>query len=223
MRFKSGVYEVLSNDEASYIHGNADEIQTTHTKNVWLKDLSNGEVSNVSLENSAVPVRLGARIGLAFFNGEIIAFKRSSHIPVEDPISQRGMHNSFKAALWATVYGLALSIPYLGYITGLVVGAFSLIFGMNLLGRYRKFPGNRIFGAFVLCMSIYVWFPYQSAHGDWNYLASTLTNTATVLTLGFLGFQMYKINVEKEHYHRAVAEINAAWKKIDARGEQTSG
>lgn len=217
MRFKSGVYEVLSNDEASYIHGNADEINTTHTKSVWLKDLSDGQVENISLLNSAVPIRSGAKIGLAFFNGEIIAFKRSDQIPVEDPVSQKAMHNSVKAALWAVFLGGCCSVPYIGYIAGIILGAGSLIFGMNLMGRYKNFTGNRFFGAFLLFMSIYVWFPYQSAHGDLGYLMGTLINTAILLVLGFLVFQMYKINIEKTYYNRAVTEINSTWKQINAQ------
>lgn len=217
MRFKSGVYEVLSNDEASYIHGNADEINTTHTKNVWLKDLSNGQVENINLQNSAVPIRPGAKIGLAFFNGEIIAFKRNDQIPVEDPVSQKAMHNSVKAALWAVFLGACCSVPYIGYIAGIILGAGSLIFGMNLMGRYKKFTGNRFFGAFLLFMSIYIWFPYQSAHGDLGYLMGTLINMAILLVLGFLGFQMYKISIEKTYYSRAVTEINSTWKQINAQ------
>lgn len=217
MRFKSGVYQVLSNDEASYVHGSADEINTSHTKNVWLKDLSNGQVENITLLNSAVPIRPGAKIGLAFFNGEIIAFKRGNQIPVEDPVSQKAMHNFAKAALWAVFLGVCCSVPYIGYIAGIILGAGSLIFGMNLMGRYKKFTGNRFFGAFLLFMSIYIWFPYQSAHGDLNYLLDTLISTAVLLVFGFLVFQTYKVNIEKTYYNRAVIEINSTWKQINAQ------
>lgn len=217
MRFKSGIYEILSNDEASYIHGNTDEINTTHTKNVWLKNLSNGQVENITLQNSGVPIRPGAKIGLAFFNGEIIAFKRNNQIPVEDPVSQKAMHNTFKAALWAVFLGVCCSVPYIGYIAGIILGASSLIFGINLMGRYKKFKGNRFFGAFLLFMSIYIWLPYQSAHGDLSYLMGTLINVAILLIFGFLGFQLYKVGIEKAHYNRAVTELDSAWKQINAQ------
>ncbi|MDH0730273.1 hypothetical protein N5F23_07015 [Pseudomonas sichuanensis] len=211
MRFKAGMYQVLSNDEATYVHGGADEIQTTHLKNVWLKDLSTEEVFNINLKNSAVPIKPGAKIGLAFLNGEIIAFKRRGEIPVEDPVSMKHWHNPIIAALWAIFFGICMSIPILGYLIGMVAGGMSLLTGMNLLGRYSNFPGNRLFAAFLLIISCYSWIPYQR-NLSLSALADSLTGTAILLTLGLLAYQMYKIKIEKSYFKRAVSEINAAWK-----------
>ena len=103
------------------------------------------------------------------------------------------MHNFAKAALWAVFLGLCCSVPYVGYIAGIILGAF------------------------LLFMSIYIWFPYQSAHGDLSYLMDTLINTAMLLVFGFLVFQIYKVNIEKNYYKRAVTEINSTWKQINAQ------
>lgn len=214
MRFKAAVFEVLSNDEMSSVHGNFDEIQTTHQKNVWLKDLSSGQVSNVFLQNSYVPTRPGAKIGLAFFNGEIIAFKRRPEIPVEDPVNMKFMHNSFKGLLMAVFLAVCCSIPWLGYLLGIVLGGYSLITGYPLVGRYRHFRGSRIFALFVLIMSIVVWFPVQYVHGNLSALFDVYLKMAMLLAVGFAGFQIYKSGVEKRYWKRAVSELNAAWKSV---------
>lgn len=214
MRFKAGVFEILTNDEVSSVHGNFDEIQTTHQKNVWLKDLTSGQVSNVFLTNSSVPTRPGAKVGLAFFNGEIIAFKRSKDIPVEDPVDMKFMHNPIKGLLMASFIAFCCSVPWFGYLLGIVLGGFSLITGYPLVGRYRHFRGSRLFALFVLFMSIVVWFPVQHIHGNLSELVSVYTKMAVLLGAGFVGFQVYKSSVEKRYWKLAVSELNAAWNKV---------
>lgn len=212
MRFRAGLYEVLSNDEARFVHGNSEQIQTSNVKNVWLKDLTSQEVFNVSLKDSAVPVKSGAKIGLGFFNGEVIAFKRRDELPVEDPVSMKHWHNPIIAVLWAIFFGILMSIPLLGYFAGFVSGGVALITGMNLLGRYSKFMGNRIFAAFLLFMSCYAALQYRKYALGTDALVNSLTAIAVALTLGIVLFQLYKIRVEKRYFKRAVSEINAAWK-----------
>ncbi|HDS1797070.1 MULTISPECIES: hypothetical protein [Pseudomonas] len=212
MKFRTGLFEVLTNDEVSSVHGNFHEIETTHQKSVWLKNLASGQVSHMHLKNSAVPTKPGARIALAFFNGEIIAFKRNEQIPVEDPVDMKAMRNPIKAFLWAGLLALFCSIPWFGYLLGIALGGFALITGYPLVGRYRYFFGNRLFGLFVLLMSVIVWFPVQYIHGDFSALVSVYVKMAVVLMAGFVGFQLYKTSVEKRYLKRAVIELNAAWK-----------
>lgn len=212
MRFRVGLFEVLTNDEVSSVHGSLHEIETTHQKSVWLKDLASGQVSHIHLRNSAVPTRPGAKIALAFFNEEIIAFKRSEQIPVEDPVDMKAMRNPIKASVWAIFLALFCSIPWFGYLLGLALGGFALITGYPLVGRYRHFFGNRIFGLFVLLMSVIVWFPVQYIHGGFGALVSTYVKMAMVLVGGFVAFQLYKTNVEKRYLKRAIIELDAAWK-----------
>ncbi|HFL7939359.1 TPA: hypothetical protein ACG5DM_002387 [Pseudomonas putida] len=212
MKFRSGLFEVLTNDEVSSVHGNFHEIETTHQKSVWLKDLANGQVSHIHLKNSAVPTRPGAKIALAFFNGEIIAFKRNEQIPVEDPVDMKALHNSVKAFIWALFLALCCSIPWIGYLLGIAMGGFALLTGYPLVGRYRHFLGNRLFALFVLLMSIVVWFPVQYARGDYSALVAVYVKMAMVLAAGFVFFQVYKTRIEKRYLKRAISELNAVWK-----------
>lgn len=212
MRFRAGLYEVLSNDEAKFVHGNSEEIQTTSVKNVWLKDLASQEVFNVSLKDSTVPIKPGMKIGLAFFNGEIIAFKRRDEIPVEDPVGMKHWRNPIIAVLWAIFFGIFMSVPIIGYFAGFGTGLYGVLTGTNLLGRYSKFMGNRLFAAFLLFMSCLAVLQYRKYALGTDGLVNALTAVAVALTLGIVSFQLYKTRIEKRYFKRAVSEINAAWK-----------
>lgn len=211
MKFRTGLFEILTNDEISSVHGNFQEIETTHQKSVWLKDLASEQISHIHLKNSAVPTKPGAKIALAFFNGEIIAFKRDRQIPVEDPVDMKALHNPVKAFIWALFIALCCSIPWLGYLLGIVLGGFALITGYPLVGRYRHFFGNRLFALFVLIMSVVVWFPVQYIHGGFGALVEVYVKMAVFLAAGFLAFQVYKIRIEKRYLRRAISELNALW------------
>ncbi len=213
MVLKTGMFEVLSSDEASYIHGNADEIQTTHEKSVWLKDLISGQVKKVGLKNSVVPTRPGARIGLSFFNGEIIAFKRSKEIPVEDAAPYRAVHNPLMAVIFAVIAGVFFGFPFLGYLSATAIGLYSLVSGNNLLGRYKKFSGNRFFALFIVAMSLYSWVIVRAHHANIDAMFAAYWRVVFVFIAACVGFQLYKISVEKKYFKRAEVELNAAWKQ----------
>lgn len=212
MKFRTGLFEVLTNDEISSVHGDFHEIETTHQKSVWLKDLANGQITHIHLKNSVVPTRPGAKIALAFFNDEIIAFKRNEQIPVEDPVDMKALHNPVKAFIWAVFLALCCSIPWIGYLLGIAIGGLALLTGYPLVGRYRHFFGNRLFALFVLLMSIVVWFPVQYVRGDYSVLVDVYVKMAMVLAAGFVFFQVYKTRIEKRYLKRAISELNAVWK-----------
>lgn len=213
MELKTSIFEVLSSDEASYIHGNADEIQTTHTKSVWLKDLISGQVKKVGLKNSVVPTRPGAKIGLSFFNNEIIAFKRSSEIPVEDAAPYRALHNPLWAVFFAIITGVFFGFPFIGYLSATVLGLYSLVSGRNLLGRYNKFSGNRLFALFVVFMSLYSWVIVRSHHVNIDAMFAAYWRVVFIFIAACVAFQLYKTSIEKKYFKRAIVELNAAWKQ----------
>ncbi|EKT4462567.1 hypothetical protein QEL84_003370 [Pseudomonas putida] len=216
MKLNTGIFEVLSSDEASYIHGNADEIQTTHKKDVWLKDLFSGKVRKVGLKNSIVPTRPGAKIGLSFFNGEIIAFKRSKEIPVEDAAPYRATHNPILAVVFAVIAGVFFGFPFLGYLFATGIGLYSLISGNNLLGRYKKFSGNRLFALFIVAMSLYAWVIVRSHHVNIDAVFAAYWRVVFIFIIACVGFQLYKISVEKKYLKRAEIELNAAWTQVSS-------
>lgn len=211
MRFEAGIFEVLSADQRSVIHGDADSIETTHFKEAWLKNLRDQSTKKVVLTNSTTPRIVGRKIGLAFLNNELIAFKRGGEIPVEDPVQGKALLNTPKAILLAIIYAACLSVPVFGYIGGIVIGGGALISGKNILGRYSKNPFNRLYALFLLIMSIAVWFPVQYIHGDMDRLIDIHMQFATWLMIVTVIFQYVKLRVEKNYFTRACVELNAAW------------
>ena len=207
MGLKTALYEVLSADEASTVYGNYEGIETAHTKQGWIKDLKTQHVSHVSTVNLSMPLVPGARIAIAFFNGEIIAFKRSAEIPIESPFKNNSMAIELVRALLSA---LMLSIPFVGYVGGIVLGGLHLINGENLLGNYKRMRGNRIYSAFVLLVSLIAFAPPM--YRNWNKLFSNYFILALVLLLVTVISQVIKVRAEQRIYARAVAELNACWR-----------
>ncbi len=213
MELKTGIYEVLNADETNSVHGDFESIETTHVKKGWIKNLETQAVSNVTLTNFSMPLIPGSKLGIAFLSDQIIAFKRSTDIPVEDPVSGRMLRNIPVAIAMALLLALAFSIPVLGYISGAVWGAFSLITGHNILGRYKKFKGNRLYGLFLLSISLIAWIPAQMVNGDLGGLFGIYISLAIFMVAVTVSFQIYKVCAENRVYERAVAELNNAWRK----------
>lgn len=212
MELKTGIYEVLNSDETNSVHGNFESIETTHVKKGWIKNLETQAVSNVTLTNFSMPLIPGKKIAIAFLNGEIIAFKRSAEIPVEDPVGAKIQRNTAAALLVAIFFSLLVSIPILGYIGGAVGGAYSLVTGNNILGRYKKIRGNRLYGVFLLGASLFAWIPAQ-AGGDLKSLINKYIALAVFLMAVTVIAQMYKVKAESKYYAKAVEDLNAAWQK----------
>lgn len=145
MTITTAVYEVLSADATSTIHGDAERITTTHQKEAWLKNLQTQSVRQVKLTDSEIPLQPGSRIGLAFLNDkQIIAFKRSAEIPVE--VAGRQVKWS---ALWIA---LVLNIPVIGYMAALVCGLYGLATGYSWFGRrFYGIASSRLAGLVMLC------------------------------------------------------------------------
>lgn len=208
MGLKTALYEVLSSDEASTVYGNYEGIETAHTKQGWIKDLKTQHVSHVSTVNLSMPLVPGTRIAIAFFNGEIIAFKRSAEIPIESPFKSNSMAIELVRALLSA---LMLSIPFVGYVGGIVLGGLYLISGENLLGNYKRMRGNRIYSAFVLLVSLIAFAPPM--YRNWDQLVSNYVLLALALLLVTVISQVIKVRAEQRMYARAVAELNTCWRE----------
>lgn len=208
MHIESGVYEVLSADQSSVVHGNAEAIGTTHFKRSWLKNLADNSTREIQLTNSTVPLVVGKKIGLAFLNGEVIAFKRSRDIPVEDPIPGKVMLSLPRSILMALWYSLLLCIPIAGYIGGMMIGAWYTLTGGRILGRYRRQGPDRLYALFVLIMSSVAWFP--NGHGLQDLVDGHLTLAFWVAAVTVL-YQVFKVEAEKEYYRQAAQQLNEAW------------
>lgn len=207
MGLQTGIYEVLSSDETSYVHGDHEGIATTHMKLGWLKDLSTENVTKITLTNFPMPLVPGAKIAIAFLNGEIIAFKRSRDIPVESPFNQKSLASEIISAAFVS---LLLSIPVVGYIGGLVAGTYFLLNGGNILGNYKKMKGNRTYSAFLILMSAIPWFPAMYKGGGEQMVKNYLI-LASVLMLVTVTGQIIKVRAERKYFARAAVELNSAW------------
>lgn len=207
MGLKTALYEVLSSDEASIVYGNYEGIGTAHTKQAWIKDLKTQHVSHVSTVNLSMPLVPGSRIAIAFFNGEIIAFKRSLEIPIESPFKNNSMATELVRALLGA---LMLSIPFVGYVGGIVLGGLHLINGENLLGNYKRMRGNRIYSAFVLLASLIPFAPPM--YRNWNQVVSNYVLLALAVLSVTVTSQVIKVRAENRIYARAVTELNACWR-----------
>lgn len=208
MGLKTGFYEVLSSDEASTVYGGYDGIATAHTKLGWLKNLKTHAVSKVSLVNLSMPLVPGEKIAIAFFNGEIIAFKRSREIPVETPFKKVSMINELISAVFAS---LLYSIPVLGYIGGIVLGGIHLVNGENLLGRYKRMRGNRAYSGFLLLASLVPWAPPM--YRRWgDQMVINYVTLACVLMIVTVVAQILKVRAEQQIYIKAVAELDVHWR-----------
>ncbi|WP_417701105.1 hypothetical protein [Pseudomonas sp.] len=208
MGLKTALYEVLSSDEASTVYGNYEGIETAHTKQGWIKDLKTQHVSHVSTVNLSMPLVPGSKIAIAFFNGEIIAFKRSAEIPIESPFKINSMAIELVRALLSA---LMLSIPFVGYVGGVALGGLHLINGENLLGNYKRMRGNRIYSAFVLLASLIAFAPPM--YRNWNQLVSNYVLLALALLLVTVISQVIKVRAEQRIYARAVAGLNTCWRE----------
>ena len=211
MRFEAAMFEVLSADQRSVVHGDAEAIETTHIKEAWLKNVRDQTTRKVALANSNAPLVAGRKIGLAFLNNELIAFKRSSQIPVEDPVGGKALLSMPKAILLAIIYSVLVSVPVFGYIGGIVIGGGALLSGKNILGRYTNNPYNRLYALFLLVMSVAAWFPVQFIRGDMGRLIDIHIQMATWMVVITVLFQCIKLNVEKKYFDLATVELNSAW------------
>ncbi|HCT6680372.1 TPA: hypothetical protein OT568_003840 [Pseudomonas aeruginosa] len=209
MELKTGIYEVLTSDEASSVHGSFERIETTHNKQGWIKNVETQAVSQVTLTNFPMPLIPGSKIGMAFLNGEIIAFKRSAEIPVEAPSGKRSIAMAILVGIFATIL---FSIPVLGYIGGMVAGGYALITGENILGGYKKTNINRIYSAILLCLSTIAWFPAMFSGDDLGALISRHFNLAAILLIATVVLQVIKAKSDTKYYCQAVAGLNSAWR-----------
>lgn len=207
MALQTGIYEVLSSDESSYVHGNYEGIDTTHTKLGWLKDLNTQNVAKVTLTNFQMPLVPGAKIAIAFLNGEIIAFKRSRDIPVESPLNQKSLASEIISAAFVS---LLLSIPVVGYIGGLVAGTYFFLNGGNILGNYKRMQGNRAYSAFLILMSAIPWLPAMYKGGGEQMVKNYFLLASVLMLVTVIG-QIIKIRTERKYFARAAMELNSAW------------
>lgn len=213
MELKTGIYEVINADKTTSVHGDFENITTTHVKSGWIRNLNTQDVSNVTLTNFSMPLIPGNKIAIAFLNGEIIAFKRSAEIPVEDPVGAKAQNNMLGALVAAIFFSLVVSIPVLGYIGGAVAGAYSLVTGNNILGRYKRVKGNRLYGAFLLGASLFAWIPAQAGHGDLKSIVNQYITLAILVMTVTVIAQIRKVKREINYYAKAVQDLNTAWRK----------
>jgi hypothetical protein len=212
MVLRTGIYEVLTSEQASSVYGDYESIQTVHEKQGWIKNLETQSVSRVVLTNFSMPLVPGRKIGISFLNGQIVAFKQSKEIPVEDPVSLKVLRNTPVAILLAILIALIFSIPVFGYILGAVWGAYSLMTGNYVLGRYKKFRGNRLYGLFLLGLSLYSWIPAQVTD-NLESMISIYIGLAVFMVVVTVVAQVIKVSAEKKYYAQAVTELNAVWLK----------
>lgn len=208
MELNTGIYEVLTSDEASSVYGNFESIETAHVKQGWIKNVATQAVSKVASTNFPMPLIPGSKIGIAFLNGEIIAFKRSAEIPVESPSRPRSITIAILVGIFAT---LLFSIPVLGYIGGMIAGIYALITGESILGGYKKTRVNRIYSALLICICTIAWLPAMLGGDDLKNLFSQYMVLATVLLIISITCQVIKSKTDIKYHKKAVVCLNAAW------------